>query len=126
MITRFALALALAACAPAPIPGPAPEPPPAYTPAPDYPPARAPSGPGGPCDGFMGQACGPGLYCRHQPGVCLNTADAQGQCTPRPQVCTRILQPVCGCDGRTYGNPCEAAAARPSMGRMGRCEGERP
>ena len=119
-------ALALAGCAPVPLSRPPPEPP-VYTPAPPYTPVpgdpRAPSGPGGTCDGIMGQACAAGLYCRHEAGVCLSTADAQGRCAARPQVCTRIYQPVCGCDGRTYGNPCEAAAAGTSIGRMGRCPG---
>ena len=126
----------LAGCAPV-APPPAEPPPvcapaPPYTPAPPgtpgygggYTPGRTPSGPGGTCDGIMGQACAPGLYCQHPAGVCLNTADAQGRCTPRPQVCTRIYQPVCGCDGRTYGNPCEAAAAGTSIGHTGRCAGD--
>ena len=132
MILRITLVTAalLAGCVPAAPPGPPPEPPPVYTPAPPYtpgyPPGRTPSGPGGTCDGFMGQACAAGLYCRHQPGVCVNTADAQGRCEPRPTTCTRILQPVCGCDGRSYGNPCEAAAAGTSIARMGRCDGALP
>ncbi len=51
-----------------------------------------------------------------------NGCRGPGTCEPRPRSCTpQIFNPVCGCDGRTYGNPCEAARAGVNIANMGAC-----
>jgi hypothetical protein len=63
------------------------------------------------------EECPRGSYCRKEPGDC----EGRGTCTPRPEVCPAIYDPACGCDGVTYGNPCEAAAAGVSVLHRGPC-----
>lgn len=44
-----------------------------------------------------------------------------GVCTQQRQVCAAIFAPVCGCDGKTYGNDCERRAAGVSKASDGQC-----
>lgn len=57
-------------------------------------------------------------FCVKVPGDC----DGEGICETRPTVCPFVLEPVCGCDGVTYGNACEAARAGVSIAFPGTCE----
>jgi hypothetical protein len=63
------------------------------------------------------ETCSAGEYCGRPVGGCA----LRGACVARPDGCLDILDPVCGCDGKTYGNACEAARAGVVVEHLGPC-----
>lgn len=89
---------------------------------PDTPPPPPPPAQGAMCGGIAGLTCGnPNEYCNIPIAGQCGAADQTGTCTLRPEVCTAEFDPVCGCDGNTYGNACSAAAAGISVASLGEC-----
>lgn len=67
--------------------------------------------------------CAPNEYCHRDLGC--PAPSARGQCRPRPQGCARDCPGVCGCDGKTYCNACNAQSVGvnvKSEGACGSCE----
>jgi len=72
------------------------------------------------CGGIAGETCEDGEFCFRALGEC--SMDAEGVCTTIPEYCPSIYRPVCGCDGTTYDNSCEAMAEEVSIASEGECD----
>lgn len=75
---------------------------------------------GGVCGTIAGWTCPEGQYCDLGIGRC-GTAGAPGACESKPGACTADYRPVCGCDGETYSNACNAAMSGISIDHSGEC-----
>lgn len=73
------------------------------------------------CGARLGDTCGASEYCDFPAGALCGAADGTGVCATRPTACTADVNPVCGCDGMDYTNPCNAHAAGTDDATMGMC-----
>lgn len=72
------------------------------------------------CGGLAGGGCSATQYCAYSHGTCGSGDDA-GTCTARPENCSDLVDPVCGCDGKTYNNKCYAQVAGTDIASQGAC-----
>lgn len=56
-------------------------------------------------------------FCKKAEGDCQGL----GVCQPKPELCTILVDPICGCDGVTYSNECESDLAGVSIAHPGEC-----
>jgi hypothetical protein len=73
------------------------------------------------CGGPSHITCNSALYCQLPAGQC-SAADVPGVCAKAPDFCMRVSRPVCGCNGKTYMNECEARKARVAIDTSGACK----
>lgn len=71
-----------------------------------------------PLDCFSHAGCEKTQYCARAPGAC----HGRGTCADKAEFCTTEYLPVCGCDGMTYGNSCEAAQVGVNVAHEGECK----
>jgi hypothetical protein len=64
--------------------------------------------------------CAADEFCNIADGACL-TSKSVGFCKPKPEVCSGVLDAVCGCNGKSYDNACEATKDGSPVASKGVC-----
>ncbi len=67
-----------------------------------------------------GSGCEANSYCNYPEGACGLNGQG-GSCQIRPEICTLLFDPVCGCDANTYASECAANASGISIQYRGEC-----
>lgn len=67
--------------------------------------------------------CATTEYCDYPDGSMCGIGGEAAACTVRPDFCSDVYMPVCGCNGMTYTNDCQAAMAGVDTAYSGECTG---
>ncbi len=79
------------------------------------------------CGGLANLPCPSGYWCDVPPGANGQCGffDQTGTCVPTGTGCIAVSIPVCGCDGKNYGNDCERQNASAQLAHKGLCSAPR-